>query len=256
MLGAGESFVNEAKKISGVGAIIFIGGLARGTMDHFSDMDILVLTDGKGMHVEEAIKPLVERIVMEGHEIDVEIHSFSDLAEREWDEIKRWDFSNCRIVHDPTGKATAMISDKTRMREDDWRDRVVMASVLLSWYSFPEGNHPSLARMWLERGDPLSAHHCIDHSMQVVIDLLFTLNRRFIPPAKWKMQQLFSLPWLPNGLYEAISGAMLIKDLGEDELRRRERSLETIRARLEEMEEEFLKMTREEMTSYYLERLM
>jgi len=92
-----------------------------------------------------------------------------------------------------------VIKEKLEVPEDFWRRRVVECCTYLSWYACPERPRSSMAELWAEREDMAQAHWCLNHAMELFIELTFALNQEFLPPAKWRLSYLGRLNWTPRG---------------------------------------------------------
>lgn len=239
-----------------VAAVIYIGGLARGRMDHFSDLDIIALLYEESRSARDGIASFVKDASEGRLDIDLEVHTLEHFAAHERNEIFRWDLSHCRLAYDSEGRGDMLIRDIVHMSETDWKDRTVLKVMLLQWYIFPGEGYLSLPEVWKERGDMRAAHHCLDFGIDLVMDLMFALNRQFVPPAKWKLEYLQELPDLPNGIDSAISEVMITKAFDEYELGRRLAVLRSLREPLMEMVEGKVGMDQEQMTQYYVSKLM
>ncbi len=239
-----------------VAAVIYIGGLARGRMDRFSDLDIIALLYEESRQARDGIASFVKDSSEGRLDIDLEVHTLEHFTAHERNEIFRWDLSHCRLAYDREGRADALIRDIVHMSETDWKDRTVLQVMLLQWYIFPGDGYLSLPEVWRERGDMRAAHHCLDFGIGLVMDLLFALNRQFVPPAKWKLEYLQELAELPDGIDAAISEAMITKAFDEKELERRLAVLRSLWEPLMEMAERKVGMDQEQMTQHYVSKLM
>ena len=79
-----EEFASKLKR-KGVVGIVFLGGIARGYFDKFSDIDIIIFKEKKaelGMRREDEIE-------FKGFKIDYEITNYEDKLKSEWDIVER-----------------------------------------------------------------------------------------------------------------------------------------------------------------------
>ncbi len=98
-LAIAEEFALRFKR-EGVVGIVFLGGIARGYFDNFSDIDIIIF---KRKNVDLGVKAEGE-FEYRGFRIDYEIVNYEDLVELEWNMEMRWAFSMVKIFYDPEGR--------------------------------------------------------------------------------------------------------------------------------------------------------
>ena len=132
---------NLASKIAsyeGVVGIVFIGGLVRGFVDKFSDLDITVFIDRK----DEELKGCIYNVGLgegkaSGIDLDLEIHFIEDFKRCRLNEADRWEFSRAKIFFDPKGEVEHMFREKLRVSESFWIKRIVVCGEYLKWYCCP-----------------------------------------------------------------------------------------------------------------------
>lgn len=211
---------SKISKHKGVAGIAFIGGLVRGFVDEYSDLDIIVLLTERDeklrkqiceMGPNEAIRCKVD--------MDLEVHFIEDFRNQKWDEIDRWEFAKAQIVFDPEGALKETFAEKLRLPENLWVKRVVANAEYLKWYCCPpRENVGTIAESWVTRGDLQSAHYCLNYSVDLMLKILFALNREHLPPPKWRLFYSRRLKWLPKGYNDLIEDAMRIRSYSLEEL--------------------------------------
>jgi predicted nucleotidyltransferase len=206
---------NAAKIASykGVTGIVFTGGLVRGFMDKFSDLDIIVFLDRRDEKLRKRIYSLGLKEGKRSHiDIDLEVHFLEDFKKWKWDEVDKWEFSRAKIVFDPEGKINEVFREKLRLSKDFWIKRIVVCAEYLKWYCCPPREEVgTVAESWIERGDWVAAHYCLNYAVDLLIRITFALNRESLPAPKWRMFYFYSLKWLPQGYNELIKEAMSLK---------------------------------------------
>lgn len=233
----GENRIEEFRKIAellkskiasyeGVSGIVFAGGLIRGFADKYSDVDIIVLLGGKDEDLRKKIRKIgKEEQRRSGVDVDLEVHFLEDFRTRKWDEMARWDFSHSEIVFDPEGKVRKLFKKKLRVSKSFWLKRVVIHGEHLKWYCFPpQDNVGTIVDTWVDRGDLISAHYCLDYALGLLIRIMFALNREFLPPPKWEFFYSCNLKWLPSNYKKRICEALTVKNLSKSDLDRRLRT--------------------------------
>jgi predicted nucleotidyltransferase len=253
-----DRIVSEVSALDDVAGIVVLGGVSRGFVDRYSDLDILVFLTKRNDNVEKSIHELtINEQKATGVEVDLEIHVLQDYAGRKWNEIARWDFSIAKVVFDPTGNAAKMIGDKLRVPEEFWVRRVVVSSERMKWYCCPPAsNIGTIAEVSLERGDLASAHYCVNHGLDLLLAVLFALNKRFLPPPKWRIMYSRNLPWLPTNYEKRLEELLSVKSLSRNELQRR---LQIVRELWSETSAKITKdmgLSPKGISEFYVERVL
>lgn len=224
-----------------VAGVVFLGGLARGFVDDSSDLDVMVFLS----ETDEDQRKRLRKIGLAEQkdskvDIDLEVHQINVFRKWHWDEIDRWDFSTAKIVYDPEGQIEQLFKKKLRVPKDFWINRIVVNAEYMKWYCCPpRDNVGTIAEAWIDRGDLVAAHDCLNYSVELLIKLIFALNKSFLPPPKWRMFYSYNQNWLPNNYRRLIAQALCTRSLTESELRRRLKALrEIFRSVLEEIEKE------------------
>ena len=221
-----------ASKISsceGVAGIAFVGGLVRGFADKNSDLDIIVLLTRKDESLRKQINELApNEAKSHSVDLDMEVHFLEDFRKRKWDEIDRWEFAKAEIVFDPERVFREVLSEKLRLPKSFWIRRIVVVAEYLKWYCCPpHENVETVAENWVERGDMQSAHYCLNYCVDLMLKILFALNKEHLPAPKWQLFYSRHLKWLPKGYEDLIKDAMVIRSF----------SLEDFNLRLEALRE-------------------
>lgn len=205
-----------ASKISnceGVAGIAFIGGLVRGFADQYSDLDIVVLLTKRDEKLRKQLNELASNEAKRHKvDLDMEIHFLEDFRKQKWDEIDRWEFAKAEIVFDHEGALEEALNEKLRLPKSFWIRRIVVCAEYLKWYCCPpHENVGTVAENWVERGDMQSAHYCLNYCVDLMLKILFALNREHLPAPKWRLFYSHKLKWLPKDYPNLISDAMKMK---------------------------------------------
>lgn len=222
-----KALVSKISKYDGVAGIAFIGGLVRGFADEYSDLDIIVLLSIRDEKLRKRLYKLSSSEAKRRKvDIDMEVHFLEDFKKRRWDEIDRWEFSRAEIVFDPEGMLKKVIDEKLVLPESFWVNRIVVYTEHLKWYCCPpRENVGTVAENWIDRGDLQSAHHCLNYSTDVMLRILFALNREHLPAPKWQLFYSRSLKWLPEGYESLIGDAMRVRSYSREEFKFRLQAL-------------------------------
>ncbi|MEM4713420.1 MAG: nucleotidyltransferase domain-containing protein [Candidatus Bathyarchaeia archaeon] len=223
-------FASKIAAHEGVAGILFVGGLVRGFADEFSDLDVVVLLKNR----DEGLKRKLIRLWQDAErrhriEIDFEIHFIEDFRAYGWDDADKWEFSKAEVVFDPDGEAKKVLEEKLKVSENFWKKRVVVCAEYLKWYCCPvKRGTGTVAEVWIKRGDLASAHYCLNHGTELLIRLIFALNKEFLPAPKWRLFHSYSLKWLPKNYGRLIKKALGAGELSLVDFERRLRALQVL----------------------------
>lgn len=255
---AAERIASEISSFEGVAGVVFLGGLVRGFADRFSDLDMTVFLSRK----DEGLVARIRGVVSEeekrfGVETDLMIHVLEDFRRWRWDEIDRWEFSRAEIVYDPKGEIRKVFDERLRLPRDLWVRRVVVCAEYLKWYACPprEGVG-TVAESWIERGDLASAHYCLNYALELLIRLVYALNREFLAPPKWRIHYAHNLKWLPENYSRLLCEAMIVKSFSVEEFNRRLRAVRELWCGLLPKIKEETGLTAELISKYYVEKVL
>jgi len=255
---AAENLVSNISSLEGVTGIIVIGGVVRGFVDRISDVDITVFLDRRDRNLRVQIRKIsLEEERRSKIEADLEIHFLEDFEEREWDEAQKWEFSRAEIRYDPEGKVKKVFEKKLRPPEEFWVERIVVWTEYLTWYCCPPREDVgTVSGAWIERGDMTSAHYCVTYAVDVLINMLYALNREFLPAPKWRLFYSHELRWLPKGYSRLIEQAMITRSFSVKEFNRRLTAVRQLwREVLPKIEDE-TGFTLEQITQYFVEKVL
>ena len=255
---AGAEIVKRLPKHKSVVGAIFIGGIVRGFADKYSDVDVLLFLEHEDATIRSSVRSLAKEIEDTfSIETDIEVHVLDEYARQNWDEYLKWDLSNCMVVFDRHGRLSELLRKKLAVAEEEWQLRIAKLMIYITWYCFPEREHvPSMIDLWSDRGDPASAQYAVSYTLESIVELLYTLNRSFLPAAKWRIYHTRKLNWTPERFTDTLEDAMLIREISVEDARLRMRTLKPIwHAMLTRIQDEF-GMDFDVAKSLYLQRVL
>ena len=169
----------------GVVGVMFGGGIGRGMVDEFSDVDMYVWVRNKRCKNRlEGVYPNIHYAV-EGYEFDFEFvdleYAWSqEVPSSRWNDIKRLEMLLSKITYDPNHDIERL---KARVcvfsdRERDLKlDRELAA---VNW-------HLCNAEAWCQRGSLPHAFNSLTSAANHVIYYVYARNKKFVPDnEKWK----------------------------------------------------------------------
>lgn len=253
-----ENLVSKVVRFKGVTGIVVLGGLARGFADKYSDVDVLVFLDKRDENLRKRLRKL--RSDEQKHfnvDIDLEVHFFADFSKLKWSEMSRWDFSHAKIAYDPKGKIENLFAERLQVSENFWVKRIVVYSEYLKWYCCPSIENPeTVATAWIARGDLVSAHYCISYCLDLILSVLFALNKEFLPPQKWRLFYSYSLKWLPTNYATRLGEVITIQDYTERDVNRRVDTMKSMWKEILSKIELETRLTPELISKHYVEKVL
>ncbi|MEM3458986.1 MAG: DUF4037 domain-containing protein [Candidatus Bathyarchaeia archaeon] len=255
---AAEQLVSRISSFDGVVGIVFLGGLVRGFADRFSDLDVTVFLGDADEGLVRRVRGVVSEVEKRfGVETDVMVHVLSEFRRWRWDEADRWELSRAEIVYDPKGEVKRIFEDKLRLPKDLWTKRIAVCAEYLRWCACPprEGVG-TVAESWIERGDLASAHYCLDYALELLIRLVYALNKEFLAPPKWRIHYAYRLKWLPKDYEKLVKEAMTVKSLSVKEFNRRLEAIRKLWSNITPKIKEVTGLEKEQLSKYYVEKVL
>ena len=253
-----EGLTSNIAPYEGVAGIVFIGGLVRGFTDKFSDLDIIVFLNRKDEHLRRQIYDLgLDEEKRFGIDIDLEVHFLEDFKRLRWDEADKWEFSRAKIVFDPEGEVKKIFREKLRVPKNFWVKRIVVCGEYLKWYCCPPREEVgTVAESWIERGDLVATHYYLNYAVDLLLRIVFALNREFSPAPKWRIFYSYGLKWLPENWKRLLGEAMLAKSFSVKDFRRRLGAVRELWCGILPKIREETGLTTELISKYYVEKVL
>jgi predicted nucleotidyltransferase len=253
-----KKLASKVSSFEGAVGIAFIGGLVRGFADKHSDLDIVVLVSGRDEQLRNQLYEVSSSVARKlGVDVDMEVHFIEDFKRRAWDEIDRWEFSKAKTVFDPDGTVKEILDRKLTVSQDFWTKRTAVLSEYMKWYCCPEREGVgTVAESWVDRGDLLSAHYCLNYAVDLLLKLVFVLNGEHSPAPKWRLFYSHTLKWLPKNYSKLIKDSMRARDFSAEEFRFRLGAIRKLwQGMLPKIEDE-TKLTMDELSKYFVEKVL
>jgi len=253
-----EGLISKIISFEGVIGIVFIGGLLRGFADKFSDLDIIVFLSKRDERLRRQISDLgLDEQKRLGIDVDLEVHFLEDFKKWKWDEVDKWEFSRAEIVFDPKGEVKKIFRKKSRVPKNFWVKRIVVCGEYLKWYSCPPREEVgTVAESWIERGYLVAAHYCLNYAVDLLLRIVFALNREFLPAPKWRIFYSYGLKWLPENCERLLGEAMLVKSFSVKDFSRRLGAVRELWCGILPKIREETGLTTELISKYYVEKVL
>lgn len=234
-----NNYISNLKDKPEVEGVVILGGMGKHAyFDIFSDVDIAVFI--RSCKKKPSWLPEFEfDVFTEGVELHFNVHQ-QDLS-REWasvwDDAKRDAYQNGIIVFDRNLKVAELINNKINISNNELRERIIRQYVKIPPMCLVN------PRRQLRRGYVTLAHHTLNNGIDVLIDTLFVVNRKFIPHIKWKLERSINLGYVPKDYARKIEEAIRVPSITPEEFRRRAVNVESLAREIMKHIEQELKKT-------------
>lgn len=207
-----ENFIEEMKKHPEVEGVMHLGGIARQRADEYSDIDIAVFSEKKLDWLKTG-----EQATPEGYDLEV-FNVVMKSGSKNWDEITREAYQEGIIAYDKNGKVARFLKRALAYPEDYRVKKTAELVLAIAWHGWiytPFHNKTAKNYRWLlteelwnlrgeEKNVFYTAHYCLEKYME----LLYVINRRWMPDYKWRYIRVKKLPWLPRDFASAFDELM------------------------------------------------
>lgn len=200
--------LEDLKKNPLVEGVMFLGGVARGFADEDSDIDIAVFSD-------EKICDLSVGENFDDRNIDVEFWNIklSESSEN-WSQIQREAYDEGIIVFDRNGKVKKYIDNALYYSEDKFLMEFGERFFHLAWHGIVYSKYRNKKTrgynwilpndMWYKRKNKENGFLILQQCALIYIELLFVVNKKWIPDFKWIWIKSNRLAYLPKKYKESM----------------------------------------------------
>jgi hypothetical protein len=128
---------------------------------------------------------------------------------------KRWAFSSHRIYYDPSGLMSKLFQEKIPLQPAERKWLMIEGMTQSDWYM------NTLPRLWIARGNLISAQHMFDEGITYFFNALFGLNNELVADVKWRYYCVEQLARLPEQFHERIQEVFHMRAFTEEDIERR-----------------------------------
>ena len=205
-----KAFAEKFKADTNVQGITLNGGVARGTGDEFSEIDLYFYVFDK----ESKNLPPELDITINGVWFDIAIYEIKKELKESWSMDKRWDASFAKILWQRKKILSNLLKQKVKFEKEE-------SEKLMKEACFKAGWCCQLAELFINRKELKHSHLLINESLNLFVDYYFLKGEQFIPHYKWKDYYFERLSRVSKNLKNAIFDAYKIKNYSQKELIRR-----------------------------------
>lgn len=217
-------FIEKLTNREEVLGIMLLGGLGkRDFLDQFSDVDLSVIISNK--YKDKFPLPFEFHYQHENRNIEFNVHQL--ILEDElnlnniWNESKIEAYANAIIIYDPNNYAKQILDNKVIFDEEKAYNRLIWIIQQYKW----RGQIHSL-RVF-ERGYPASSHDLLNNCVELLLEAVYLLHKRYLPHKKWIFAFLEQMN-IDTHLIELFEKAMFVKDFSLDTIKQRIEILDKI----------------------------
>ena len=102
----------------------------------------------------------------------------------------------------------------------------------------------------------VAAHYCLNYGVDLLVRIVFALNREFLPAPKWRIFYSYGLKWLPADYKRLVSEALLVKSFSVKDFSRRLRAVRELWCGVLPKIREETGLTTELISKYYVEKVL
>jgi hypothetical protein len=216
--------------------IVFLGAIARGYFDASADIDIALFKK------QGAAIPLTPTFLkVQGFEVHCHLEDYDSEVQSLWDMGKRWTYSQRQIYYDPKGLIAQLLGEKVPLKQDERKWLLMSGLALSEWYI------NRLTKLWVERGNMISAQHMFNQGLNYFFDMMFAMNNQLVADMKWRYYCVERLPLLPHNFQEHMKAVMLLNAFTVEEIERRKRVFMELWQEMRPLVEHEVKMTYDEI---------
>lgn len=205
-----KEFVELFEKDKNVIGITLNGGIARGTGDEYSEIDLHFYVKNKKIFPYK----FKGDCYINGVWFDAWTTTLkSEYEEKAWEMGKKWDRSHCKILFDRQGEVRKLFKEKLRKNKKNWNK-------LVRHTLFEAGWCLQLAETFMHRKKLRHAHILLNLCLDKFVDYYFLKKNEFIPAFKWKYY-FFERLAISKKVKECVFRNYLIKNYSVPELEKR-----------------------------------
>ncbi len=209
-----------SKNNSGDKNIIGLVFLGRPDLDQHDDIDIVAFVSGK-------VKIRPGEYLLNGYDFDITVIDYDYAQKTKWGQKTRSSFKYFSIILDRGYKTKNLLKNKLKFTAEEQKNIIVSGIFRLIWlgiyddhrwkdYAIPYYPHD----VWIKRGDIEEAHEVLDLGTDMLLEILYALNKEFIPAKKRRLHNSYSLKWKPKD-YKKRMDSLLKEKISEKDFERR-----------------------------------
>lgn len=212
-----NKFIEELKKNKDVLGVMHLGGIARGSADEYSDIDISVFSY-EPLKIELGEKEVEPGCIIETFNVAIN-QGYDD-----WSSIQKEAYQEGVIAYD-TNDTIKDFLDKALFYDEKKRIKDILTLVFeIAWHGWvykPFQNKKIKGykwvlpnNLWQMRGFEKNAYYVANQSVNYLIELLYAINKKWVPDYKWRYIKSFNLNYLPKK-YEMKINYLLYEEWNE-----------------------------------------
>jgi len=203
-----DRFSDSIIKDPRVEGIAYLGGLARDFADEDSDIDIAVFSSE---HLPEL--KLGEQITPEGYDLEIWNIVLGDGFEK-WPDIQKEAYQEGKIIFDKNGKVSEFLKRALTFPDEYRTKRALELIFFIAWHGWIytpfrnkniKGYNWILPEdLWFRRGAEKNAYYVSQICVGYLLELLFLINKKWIPDYKWRYLKCLQLSVLPKNAKDSL----------------------------------------------------
>lgn len=221
-----KKYLKELIKNEFVLGVAITGSYGRNDSDQYSDIDYVVFIDNKSYEAKITEgKFFYDKILFDSRIVDLE-----SLKKEDWSCDMYFSYLNGNIIYDKSRIVKKILGEKMSQWEKNIAREISMTLVNLSViFRFSDNwrglNADSHYFKFIKRKDYTSAHRVLNLGFELILDLLYLINKKPIPDAKNKTRLLNNLNWIPKEINASLAKSLLVIKKTKSDCERRYNSM-------------------------------
>lgn len=183
------------------------GSIPRGFADSNSDVDLFIIhkKDSYPKHIEYG------EHIFRGISLDIKTALDNDDLDK-WNMVRRWHLLEGVSLFSTNPKLIGEYSSKLGLTRASQINHIQCLVMHMGWIGFQPTNWqnrtihgynwPTKPDVWISRGYDELSNRVVSRAFDLMVNLLFLVNDRPYPGAKWKYFLVTKLQWLPEKFIE------------------------------------------------------
>lgn len=218
-----QPFLDRLAQKDYVEGIILLGGLGkRNFLDKYSDIDISIFY--KSNISTKYYLPFEFHLIKGEIRYEFNIHQlfYDKEVDKVWDEGTKEAYLRGKIIFDKNKRIKKLIKSKIKFDENYAFNQLIYTMEQYVW----RGQIHSIRTY--HRGYPEGSHDLLNEALELLIESIYILNKRYRPHRKWRMAMLTTMNLLPKDFFENLREGIKIEEYSLKDINRRIKYLDKI----------------------------
>ncbi len=213
-----KDFVKDIQSDRNILGVVLLGGAARGYADEYSDVDL-------GIFYKNKTDIMPGERLYQNMDLDIMIFEYNSWLNTKWPHVQRQAFKEGVILLDNDNKISNLLKSKLMYGEEERAYDIINILMKLKWkgfsikrYEIPKDYKFTLPPdLMSRRGCIECSYILLNEAFDLYLQLLYCLNREFIPDSKWRLYNSYKLHWLPSAYRENVLKMITTSEISQED---------------------------------------